>query len=84
MSKTLWMKLVLGASLLGLAACSGGGGDGGGGTPPPPPVPVPVQNQFGGVFSAAFATDANAPAGPVDPQPGDLPALSLTTDPIDF
>ena len=83
MSKSLLIKCLVGGALLGLAACSGSdgggnannGGGGGGNTP---------QSQFGATFAAVFATDPNDPAGPIDPQPGDLPPLSLTTDPIDF
>ncbi|MBC8130574.1 MAG: hypothetical protein H7Y08_09675 [Rhizobiaceae bacterium] len=82
MSNTLWIKLATGAALMGLAACSGS--DGGGGGSNPPPSPVAVQDQFGGTFSSAFAANANAAAPPIDPQPGDLPAVSLTADPIDF
>ena len=84
MSNSLWIKLAAGASLLGLAACSGSDGGDGDNVVPNPPSPVAVQDQFGGVFSTAFAADANVAAGPIDPQTGDLPAISLTTDPINF
>ena len=71
-------------TLFALAACDdsgGGGGDGGGdgggggggGTP---------QSQFGSSFQTAFNADMNAE--PIDPQPGDLPPVDLTADPIDF
>lgn len=76
MSYHLGIKLAAGAALLALAAC--GNGDGGGGDD----GSDAIQDQFGPTFSAAF--NANANAEPIDPQPGDLPPVSLTTDPIDF
>ena len=78
---------------LTLAACGGGDGDDGddqvGATP--------LQNGFGPGFQAAFNSGAGADDGlaggsagavdatvePIDPGPGDLIALSLTTDPVD-
>lgn len=70
----------------GLAACDGGGG---GGevivTPaPPPPAPPPtaprLEDMFGANFGTAFRAIANS--DPRDPLPGDLNAVSFTTDPI--
>lgn len=52
----------------------GDGDDGGGVTTP--------QSQFGSTFETAFNADLNAE--PIDPQPGDLPPVDLTADPIDF
>lgn len=80
MSKTLWIGLA-GAALFALAGCSSGGG---GGDDDGPVTPVAAQDQFGQTFASAFKTDANAAAGPIDPQPGDLPPVSLTTDPVNF
>ena len=77
MKKDIFGKLLVGAALLTIAACSGGGGDGGGDN-----VPGTIQEKFGSTFAKAF--NANANAEPIDPKPGDLPAVSLTTDPIAF
>ncbi len=67
-------------TLFALSACDdndngGGGDDGGGGSGTP-------QSQFGSTFETAFNADMNAE--PIDPQPGDLPPIDLTADPIDF
>ena len=61
----------------GLAACGGGGGGGGGHvvTPPPPSLAA----FFGASFEKAF--NASAMSEPFDPAPGDIIALSLTTEP---
>lgn len=79
MKKETFGKLLVGAALLSIAACSGGG-DGGGGNGNQ--GSNTIQDKFGSTFANAF--NANANAEPIDPKPGDLPAVSLTTDPIDF
>ncbi len=78
MQKHLLIKLAIGAALLGVAGCGGDddNNNGGGGGP------VAIQQQFGQTFAMAFNASGNA--DPIDPQPGDLPAVSFTTDPIDF
>lgn len=82
MSYHLWIKLIAGAALLSLAACGDGGGGGGGDDDDDGGGPGSIQSQFGGTFEGAF--NANVNSDPIDPQPGDLPAVSLTADPIDF
>lgn len=69
--------LILGLAAGVLAACDdddNGNGNGNGQRDP--------QDRFGQVFASAFDADAND--DPVDPMPGDLPAVSFTDDPIDF
>lgn len=72
------LSALIALPLLAVAACDdndNGVGDGGGGTPTP-------QSQFGATFETAFNADMNAE--PIDPQPGDLPPVDVTADPIDF
>ena len=86
-------KLVLAAVLVaGLSACGSGGNGGGtnpsppvGGTPPPvttPPAPPTLAEQFGSVFATIFNADPNSE--PRDPADGDIVAVNLTAEPIDF
>ncbi len=76
---------VAAALAAGLSAC-GGGSDGGGNVvnPPNPPAPpaAKFEDQFGAGFGAAYRVASNA--DPVEPSPGDLIPLSLTTDPVNF
>jgi hypothetical protein len=66
-----------------LTACGGGGKDVVVSTPPTttPPATTAFQSKFGASFATAF--NANSTAAPVDPTPGDVPALNLTTQPED-
>lgn len=73
---TALRSVIAAGALMGLAACDNDDdvAGGGGGTAP--------QDQFGAPFATAF--NAGPSDEPVDPAPGDLPPLSLTTDPVDF
>lgn len=74
MARKTWVLAMLGAAAAVLAACdSGGGGGGGGGA---------AQDNFGAAFAAVF--NAAATADPGNPAAGDVPAISLTADPIDI
>jgi hypothetical protein len=54
---------------------------GGGGTPTPTPTPtVSVQGQIGAAFAGLF--DASNTSEPRDPAATDVPALSLTAEPV--
>ncbi len=67
---------------LAMAACSDRAGSGT--TPTPTPTPTPTasfQSKFGTSFVGYF--EAGNTTEPRDPQPGDVPALSLTTEPLD-
>ena len=78
--KTLAVALVP----LALAACGGGGGSGGApvATPPPtPPTTTAFSDKFGTAVSASF--NAAPTTDPKDPLPSDVPALSVTADPLD-
>lgn len=70
---------IAGSALLALAACNGSDSNNG---------PGNIQDQFGGTFQSAFNSNPQAdPAvnvAPIDPQPGDLPDVDPTQDPIDF
>lgn len=84
-TRVLCRILLAGGMFTALAAggCDGGGnlagnGDGNGagagdGT---------VQDNFGAPFAAFFNAEANSDPG--NPVAGDVPALSLTTDPLNF
>lgn len=69
----------------GLAAC---GDDNDQPAPPPPPPPVVVvpppvagvEDGFGANFATAYRNNPNTDA--TDPAPGDVPALSLTTEAV--
>jgi hypothetical protein len=77
-------KLKAGAALtvlLAMAACSDHKN-----TPPPPPPPSPppaasIQSRIGANFASFY--DASNTSEPRDPTPTDVPALSLTTEPIE-
>lgn len=80
------LKYVALLGLLALAACDGGnnGGVYGGTTTPPTttsPSPTPLEAAFGTKFATAFK--ASVTTDPVDVAPGDITAVSLTTDPIE-
>lgn len=76
------------AGILFVAACSD---DNNGGDvvepppppPPPPPAPTLIQDMFGSDFGAIFRLAAAAEPNDAAGQ-GNLPPVSLTTDPIDF
>jgi hypothetical protein len=79
---------LVGLLAMGVIACDGDGDDGNDvvvtpispAPPPPPSGGVRLEDQFGANFGAAFRAAANS--DPRDPQPGDLIAVSFTTDPI--
>lgn len=64
--------------LTGLSACSGGGD--GSVSPPSDPPPIGAA-RFGAGFAAGFAKTPNS--DPANPVPGDIIALSFTTDPLE-
>ncbi len=74
---------------LSVAACSSRASDvGGGGTSTTPVTPTPTptptasfQSRFGTAFAALF--DASTTSEPRKPTTADVPALSLTTEPLD-
>jgi ABC-type glycerol-3-phosphate transport system substrate-binding protein len=83
MTRILIKAAALVALAGGLAACGGGGGGGGDAvvvTPPPPPAATAFEDQFGLGFGATYRLAANT--DPRDPSPGDLIAVSFTTDPV--
>ena len=67
-------------ALLALAGCGGGGGMMA--APSSPGGPPRIEDQFGARFGMTFRQDRNT-AEPVDPQPGDVDPLNLTTEPRD-
>ena len=81
------LKMAALAGILLVAACSDGNNSGEVVEPPPPPPPPPttlIQDRFGATFSAIFKVAATTGDPTEVTPPGDLPAVSLTTDPIDF
>lgn len=74
MKRALRSSVLVALPALALAAC-GGGGDGDGSN-------AGAEQNFGSTFASAFRADSEA--DPIDPQQGDLPDVSFTTDPVDF
>ena len=85
MDKTLRNSAVVLFLPLALAACGGGGGGDGGTTVVPPPAQTATfQSRFGTSFASYFDTSSTTPDASVkDPAAADVPALSLTTEPLD-
>jgi hypothetical protein len=77
-------KLKAGTALLlplAMAACNNRS-DNATATPPPGPPPVAsIQSRIGASFASFY--DASNTSDPKDPTAADVPALSLTTEPID-
>jgi hypothetical protein len=77
-NSTLLKAALLGGTAVTLAAC---GGSGGGGSASTTPVTVPsLESQFGAAFNTDYFAAANSE--PVVPQPGDIIALTLTSEPV--
>ncbi len=82
------LKLILRGSVallpIVMAACSNRAADIVGGPAPGAPTPAPTvsfQSKFGTSFVSYF--EASNTTEPRDPQAGDVPALSATSDPLD-
>lgn len=75
--KLLTRLLLAGGAATALAAggCEDGNNLVGGGALAP-------QDNFGATFATAFNADATAE--PINPQPGDLPPVDLTAEPVNF
>ena len=66
---------------LAMAACSSSGNNNTASPPPSPPPAASFQSQFGTSFAATYDTSNTTEAK--EPAPGDVPALSNNTNPID-
>lgn len=75
-----WRLALLAIAAGGISACGGGGSN----TPVTPPVTVTpaakLEDQFGANFGVAYRNNPNTEA--MDPKPGDIGPLSLTTEPV--